>query len=285
MHVQPTDMSVNNVPTSPLLKLPGELRNRIYGFAQEPDDIHLVHKLTRQYEYAGQPKRQFFGLTQACRQLRTEYLPIYKAQTRVQIQCLDSLPYINTFVLPTGTEPKQARGNLTVQLPDHGYEPKGELGTKGDLAPHRDIIYLVFLCSKAPQVNVAFRLADIPPLQPRMERVLYNLIHSEAVPELHTFVQNSVKHVECMFVKEKNAPLVIFWIKKGHAKEWMHQCSFGRWNRPGDDSRQQMDEWMLEMRLNTPVNQVDIGFIVDDELRERLADEWRRGRPVRNFRV
>ncbi|KAI4910855.1 hypothetical protein J4E90_007111 [Alternaria incomplexa] len=110
-------MSVNSVPTSPLLKLPGELRNRIYNYAQEPRDVHLTRKPTQQHEQTNKTHRQFFGLTQVCRQLRSEYLPMYMAQTKVHIQCVDSLLYINTFILPTGTDPKQARGDLTVQLP------------------------------------------------------------------------------------------------------------------------------------------------------------------------
>jgi len=173
-----------------------ELRNRIYNYAQEPGDVHLIHKPTQQHEQTNTTERQFFGLTQACRQLRTEYLPIYRAQTKVHIQCLDSLSYIKTFILPIGADPKQARGNLIVQLPDQWYE------SRGALSPQRDITHVINLCGSAPQVNVAFALCDIPLSQShfssrRMQDSLRDLTQPEATPELHDFIENSVEHVEC----------------------------------------------------------------------------------------
>ncbi|KAI4926254.1 hypothetical protein J4E85_006546 [Alternaria conjuncta] len=189
-------MSVNSVPTSPLLKLPGELRNCIYNYAQDPRDVRLIHKPARQHEQTNTTERQFFGLTQACRQLRAEYMPIHRAQTKAHIQCQDSVSYIKTFISSSGADPKIARGNVIVHLPDLWYESRGASSTQ------RDIIQVIYLCRSAPQVNVAFALCELPLSQSRfsgrgMHHSLRDLTQPEATPELHDFIENSVEHVEC----------------------------------------------------------------------------------------
>ena len=173
-----------------------ELRNCIYNYAQDPRDVRLIHKPAQQHEQTNTTERQFFGLTQACRQLRAEYMPIHRAQTKAHIQCQDSVSYIKTFILPTGTDPKQARGNVIIQLPDQWYE------SRGASSPQRDIIHAINLCRSAPQVNIAFALSDVPLSQSRfsgrgMHHSLRDLTQPEATPELHDFIQNSVEHVEC----------------------------------------------------------------------------------------
>ncbi|RYO35158.1 hypothetical protein AA0111_g3221 [Alternaria arborescens] len=105
-------MHDNFAPPTGLLELPGELRNRIYDFAQESGQVRVVYKQSLHLEQVEQTSRQFCGLTQVCRKLRVEYLPVYNAQTIVSIDWLHTASYIDTFILPAGVEPEQARGNL-----------------------------------------------------------------------------------------------------------------------------------------------------------------------------
>jgi len=251
-----------------------ELRNRIYNYAQEPRDVHLTRKPTQQHEQTNKTHRQFFGLTQVCRQLRSEYLPMYMAQTKVHIQCVDSLLYINTFILPTGTDPKQARGDLTVQLPGQLYESRSELSTQ------RDIIHVVNLCGSAPQVNVAFALGDIPLSQSRFSgrrigRILHDLTKPEAMPELHDFIRDSVEHLECWMYTEETSSLR-FRTKKGHAEKWMDAWSHCCANCPtGQESGRRMERWRGEMRLDGSMHHlndyVHVVFIVDEEWKACLS--------------
>ncbi|CAN9359219.1 hypothetical protein CC77DRAFT_300428 [Alternaria alternata] len=143
-------MHDNVVPPTSLLELPGELRNRIYDFVQEPDQVRLVYKPSLHHKQVEQTSQQFFGLTQVCRKLRVEYLPIYNAQTIVSIGCLHTASYVDTFILPAGVEPEQARGNLIVRTPAyHGESVEQRVPTQA-------IIDLIALSQKAPGVTIKF---------------------------------------------------------------------------------------------------------------------------------
>ncbi|KAF2029582.1 hypothetical protein EK21DRAFT_112792 [Setomelanomma holmii] len=69
--VQTAPAAHTNAELSPLLRLSGELRNRIYKYARE----------TKAWE--------FFSLGRTCRQLRSEYLPIYLAITIFRVGIVD----------------------------------------------------------------------------------------------------------------------------------------------------------------------------------------------------
>ena len=84
-----------------------EIRNQIYGYAVESefegswsDPVPLV--LARGQEQwplnSGKPSaRKFFGLTQVCKQLRTEYRPIWLLNSSVRLMQRDIRLYIHTF--------------------------------------------------------------------------------------------------------------------------------------------------------------------------------------------
>ena len=200
---------------------------------------------------------------------------MYMAQTKVHILCVDSLLYINTFILFAGAEPALARGNLTVEILDSASESRGQLSHE------RDIIHLIKLSRSAPQVNVAFDLPDFSPLQPRvafpsrasrMQRMLRILTQPEAAPELHAFIQNSAEHVECCLNVEQG-PSVFFWTRRGHAETWMHAWSHACATSPaGHDSLERMKQWSEEMRLNDQIfgfnEYVSVEFIVDEEWKD-----------------
>lgn len=109
-----------------------------------------MYKQSLHLEQVEQTSRQFCGLTQVCRKLRVEYLPVYNAQTIVSIDWLHTASYIDTFILPAGVEPEQARGNLIVRIPaSHGESVE-------ERVPTQAIIDLIALSKKAPQVTIKF---------------------------------------------------------------------------------------------------------------------------------
>ncbi|KAF2832506.1 hypothetical protein CC86DRAFT_401273 [Ophiobolus disseminans] len=93
-----------------LLRLPGEIRNRIYEFALEPNDTTIF----RPYTSPMNPKspwkniitaghtRLFYALTQVCHRIRTEFLPIYWAKNTVHVYHTDLHAYIDLFCYRTG---------------------------------------------------------------------------------------------------------------------------------------------------------------------------------------
>ncbi|KAH7385177.1 hypothetical protein DE146DRAFT_666450 [Phaeosphaeria sp. MPI-PUGE-AT-0046c] len=78
------------------LELPAELRNRIYEYAAEDlDNLTYAPRVTRK---ACKPWDvriwQFFGLTQTCRQIRSEFGPIWLLKLNVR----STLSWINKFI-------------------------------------------------------------------------------------------------------------------------------------------------------------------------------------------
>ncbi|KAF1846130.1 uncharacterized protein K460DRAFT_377418 [Cucurbitaria berberidis CBS 394.84] len=107
------------------LELPPELRNRIYHFAQE---IHfhphgevppLLVKTTKatvlQQPYSA---RKFFALTQACKQIRSEFRPLWLRKSALRIEMKNVRPFITTYY-PKTEEYKNAPSLLMVSW-DHG---------------------------------------------------------------------------------------------------------------------------------------------------------------------
>ncbi|KAH8719135.1 hypothetical protein GQ44DRAFT_829418 [Phaeosphaeriaceae sp. PMI808] len=93
---------VENDPYCPLLELPAELRNRIYHLAREIE-FDSDEKIPRLKKGAGTAKDssshawQFFALTQTCRQLRTEYRPMWLRDCSVCIEFTDFPEFVTDF--------------------------------------------------------------------------------------------------------------------------------------------------------------------------------------------
>ncbi|KAF2846180.1 hypothetical protein T440DRAFT_482735 [Plenodomus tracheiphilus IPT5] len=106
----------DNVASSSFQKslpgLPEEIRNHIYLFAIEDFQQKFFLSLKRGgrehlckdcakdviKEHPHSIKRLYFGLTQSCRQIRTEYRALYLARTQVRIYSCDLDEYMKTFV-------------------------------------------------------------------------------------------------------------------------------------------------------------------------------------------
>jgi hypothetical protein len=100
----------NTENASPLMKLPGELRNRIYEMAIQDSTeeyLRIKHKsimVTRRYKTGkawtnAHKQRTYMGLTQACRLLRQESAPLYIRARKVWIFPSSLRPYLTTFAV------------------------------------------------------------------------------------------------------------------------------------------------------------------------------------------
>jgi hypothetical protein len=82
-----------------------ELRNRIYDFATENSDDECAVKI-------GDVKRVFFHLTQTCRQIRSEFCPIYMAKTGIYTKDVDVIPFLKVFIPSWKDEAKEKNSSI-----------------------------------------------------------------------------------------------------------------------------------------------------------------------------
>ncbi|KAL1613177.1 hypothetical protein SLS60_001409 [Paraconiothyrium brasiliense] len=89
------------------LDLPAELRNRVYDYAVESEPLMedypplLAHRPMTQntwpIKHQALATRKCFGLTQVCKQIRTEYLPLWKCNLWQGIAYCDFESFVDTF--------------------------------------------------------------------------------------------------------------------------------------------------------------------------------------------
>ncbi|XPS80266.1 hypothetical protein M3J07_012251 [Ascochyta lentis] len=148
--------------TSKLLTIPGEIRNRIYELAiadvlekatlpglahpqRKARTIRDAQSLTRNWRLF---RRSFFGLTQVCRQLCEEFLPVHQSRIRITVRLSELKAYFATFVHDTKI------ANIKIQLDD-----------TIDPTEMRDEI---LLCATSPRILIDFGCN----LRSRMGKVL-----------------------------------------------------------------------------------------------------------------
>ncbi|KAJ4372962.1 hypothetical protein N0V83_003253 [Neocucurbitaria cava] len=108
---------------SPLLCLPGEIRNAIYTFVQEGSTREIVclgkdiSANPRDDDWFHKCSRQDWGLTQVCQCLRHEYLPIHRSQTKYNIRHINLEDYMKIFILGGGiVKEENAVGHLVIAM-------------------------------------------------------------------------------------------------------------------------------------------------------------------------
>jgi hypothetical protein len=144
---------------SRLMNLPAELRNNIYDFAlEEQHQALLAHRPrratlrprtrvdpTRRLFYGNarsrdntryrRDNRPYAGLTQVCRQLRSDFFPLYHEHQEIALNIRDMNKYVETFFNPSMLTAEQSdpnktdrpyKGNLTIGLGDQITEDEKE---------------------------------------------------------------------------------------------------------------------------------------------------------------
>ncbi|KZM18888.1 hypothetical protein ST47_g9968 [Ascochyta rabiei] len=106
-----------------LLDLPGSENPQPHlQVAVEGESILLRHATDtprkKPYKDRLKARQQSFGLTQACRHMRLEYLPLYRAQTKVtcRVHPCEVYDYIETFLMRPGIEDEEVTGALIIDL-------------------------------------------------------------------------------------------------------------------------------------------------------------------------
>ncbi|KAH6625852.1 hypothetical protein C7974DRAFT_396835 [Boeremia exigua] len=134
-----------------LLTIPGELRNRIYEAllcCDPPVDNDSLPRLvprsnsdnvsapTHPSYWAGF-QRQAYGLTQCCRQVRKELLPMYRENTKIRIDIWDLKNYLAKVIQPATTaDPELLYGNISIDVTSPCRIDLQDLLLSHNCAPH-----------------------------------------------------------------------------------------------------------------------------------------------------
>jgi len=102
---------------SRLFTLPGELLNAIYEFCLEDSEVVMIHDPVLPEANPWQGKAPGRALTQTCRQLRQEFLPIYNKTSIIHVEAADVGAYTKTWLCE---EAGGAIGTLLIE-PHRGY--------------------------------------------------------------------------------------------------------------------------------------------------------------------
>jgi hypothetical protein len=149
----------------PFLALPGEVRNKIYEYAAE--------SISQPPTFSKHPKRRsasqrplFLGLTQVCRQIRTEYLPLYRSRTIHIVGVDEATKYIDTFFWAETVDsallniPKY-EGTFYVQIPDYFWAGYADGEPQYDIPI--DILPLLRFAIRAPRFDFHFMSVEYYP--------------------------------------------------------------------------------------------------------------------------
>lgn len=162
-------------------------------------------------------RRSYLGLTQTCRQLRKEFLPIHQSHIYVTIVLRHLNHYALAFICTTDF------ANVFVEIPT-------------GITELRDVI---LLCDKAPTIQIEFRVSSLHGL----DRIFLNPYDH---PSFFTYVETRVARVDAvtrgheMYVPRwyNSVIQVILHVKPDFAEKWMqtpeaaeHRHKLQRWRR------------------------------------------------------
>jgi hypothetical protein len=182
-----------------------ELRNYIYKYAAEQSiSVKLVHRpghSTDNIDYAEQD-RKLLGLTQTCRQIRAEFLPVYLEKTTIAFFYLQVDQYVSTFVDPQDGTYEDAVGSVL-------------LLSVNAACPSVDILPLIKLIARAPRFTARFTKNSGGDIS------LYDaLLNNHHSPQWDLYVSTSLSQVN-IGIDEYDLPEITIVVKKESVEGWM----------------------------------------------------------------
>lgn len=166
-------------------------------------------------------KRQYLGLTQVCRQIRSEYLPLYKSQTIASLLPIDLYAYIDTWITPPGLRDDQITGRLMIDLFADEFEQIRVL----------DVKPLLQLLRRAK--NLLVETYDVMEWLSNSQRSLQaTLIDLYDIHDMDMFYDYLDAAMTAFEVRSSEGIGVelIFELRAGYWEEWM-----GEWSKPDHD--------------------------------------------------
>ncbi|KAI8931003.1 hypothetical protein NX059_012014 [Plenodomus lindquistii] len=247
-----------------LLKLPGEIRNHIYDYAVEGDGpiilrhhdptIYLQRKYISRWDLSpsyhckecehGESLRPFnwrayYGLTQVCRQIRSEFLPLHRTRTRVHIYQTEFRKYLDMLLELSGGQVRNVAGNVVLRATDCARLR----------LPPLDLLPLIDMEKHAPRLSLSSILqkcthSSFSDDQSFFKGLMDPLLDSSRFPLLSRYAQMNLSSVMMLYTGHDHK--LCLCLKEDHEVP-------ARW-KPGDaddDVEEKLRTWMESVGLST----------------------------------
>lgn len=241
--------SSENEVGSPLLTLPGgtqtqaankletlrltegkELRNRIYGHVTLDKHFRVLRKPTwrqpRPTDHVWKPNlwQCGHGLTQVCRDIRTEFVPLYRAAVIDSVLPQDLYEYVETFLRGFGPSDTEVAGCVIIDF-------------SANFSSILDIKPLLLLLRQARNLHVGtYDILEPEAVQldqhlpaPEIRDILSNLYDIVDLETFYSYVESAMTMLEIECDDTKGVEIV-FELEPDYWETWM-----GVWSRPQDD--------------------------------------------------
>lgn len=140
----------------------------------------LVHKkapgpsTSNPVEDWGCLQRKSYALTRVCRQIRKEFLPLYRKEVKVRVDIRDLRRYLTDVVLNDVTDPTSAYGNISIDITDERSV---------------DLQEVLLLYDRAPDLHLSFTHSE------RESDMMSILLNADRWPEFHAFIAEKTSRV------------------------------------------------------------------------------------------
>lgn len=243
------------------------MRNRIYSYTVEEDVIKLVRGSKPKSENARiSVTQQSFGLTQVCRSIRSEFLPLCRAHTKVSLIPQDLYDYIDTFLLLPGISYNKIVGSITLDLMS-----QPQTTTCVDIKP------LLKLLRRAENLHVGTQdIIDVHYLdyvsnhqEPTIQEILASLYDIHDMTKFYDYVETAMSNLELEFDDAKGVEIV-FELSPEYWEAWM-----GEWSKPDHDP-----DYRIPIELEDNVVQWGLrcGMELDRSMGSHLTVNFRCGK-------
>lgn len=176
-------------------------------------------------------KRQFLGLTQVCRELRAEFLPVYMETIRVRINLDDIYKYLLEYVRVRQTPRALLKGNIVICILD---EPKRK-------EKWVDIRPLILLQAEAPGLKLGFAEKNLKHLH--MNQIF---TASKKYPRLYDVIRDRAQDVSLQIspqysfllrtrMEDDIVSCFRVYMKDIYAEDWMRHFESPDWPHRRDD--------------------------------------------------
>lgn len=201
-----------------------ELRNWVYDHVAHDDDpnppaLHYRPHAGPQTHITS-PARlcQGFALTQTCRLIRYEYLPIYKSHARVVCSfqslracCTDKDGSGTLLVLPLGKTCVEYR--MKVRIPDEN----GRLGRLVYDTEETDLLAMMRAAQRTPNLQLEFNTSNWTDIG--------GVLNIRDNPTWSKALDEKIQRLRLLQESMHFLPVVAFEVKDGYAEAWMARKS------------------------------------------------------------
>ncbi|KAH7093702.1 hypothetical protein FB567DRAFT_624915 [Paraphoma chrysanthemicola] len=229
-----------------LLELPGELRNRIYDFTIEEPIIYFSRRLrtcsAEELECLGitEQKPLYRSLTQSCRQLRKEYLPLYAARLELHVCHVDLDDFMDAGCpFLSRDNGGKTFGHVFVDCRSTGrYDQYGNCVLT---EPNVDISSFLMYCSHNSDLRVQGGFNDCECYRPDwsgLKKVFDDLFNVARRPWLAKWLKEAVFAVRLEYIDGLS-----FEMNLGQMRPWMEDIEFGEVH---SDEKPEYEAWKCD---------------------------------------